>query len=87
MADLNKEELGAVDGLAEPAEKECEMLRKNEGQDEALEVEEEEKKEEEPKLPKLSAAEFRVYNSMAEHMDYFVRSAFPFIQSQLVIIC
>ena len=23
-------------------------------------------------LPKLSAAEFRVYNSMAEHMEYFV---------------
>ncbi|KAG9232454.1 hypothetical protein BJ875DRAFT_345808, partial [Amylocarpus encephaloides] len=26
---------------------------------------------EEEKLPKLSAAEFRVYNSMAEHMDYY----------------
>jgi hypothetical protein len=24
-------------------------------------------------LPKLSAAEFRVYNRMAEHMDLFVR--------------
>jgi hypothetical protein len=28
---------------------------------------------EEHKLPKLSLAEFRVYNSMAEHMEYFVR--------------
>ncbi|PMD43322.1 hypothetical protein L207DRAFT_388044, partial [Hyaloscypha variabilis F] len=28
-------------------------------------------KKEEPKLPKLSAAEFRAYNSMAEHMEYF----------------
>lgn len=29
---------------------------------------------EEKVLPKLSAAEFRVYNRMAEHMDLFVRS-------------
>lgn len=29
---------------------------------------------EEPKLPKLSAAEFSQYNRMAEHMDYFVSS-------------
>lgn len=28
--------------------------------------------EEEKVLPKLSAAEFRVYNRMAEHMDLFV---------------
>jgi hypothetical protein len=27
---------------------------------------------EEPALPKLSAADFRIYNSMAEHMEYFV---------------
>jgi hypothetical protein len=32
----------------------------------------EEKKEEVKALPKLSAAEFRVYNRMAEHMDMFV---------------
>jgi hypothetical protein len=24
-------------------------------------------------LPKMSAAEFRIYNRMAEHMDLFVR--------------
>ena len=30
-------------------------------------------KKEEQDLPKLSAAEFRVYNRMAEHMDMFVR--------------
>lgn len=29
--------------------------------------------EEQKELPKLSAAEFRVYNRMAEHMDMFVR--------------
>lgn len=33
----------------------------------------EEKKEEVKALPKMSAAEFRVYNRMAEHMDMFVR--------------
>jgi hypothetical protein len=31
-----------------------------------------EEKQEEEVLPKLSAAEFRVYNRMAEHMDMFV---------------
>jgi hypothetical protein len=35
---------------------------------------EEVQKEEEAKaLPKLSREEFRAYNSMAEHMNYFVR--------------
>jgi hypothetical protein len=29
--------------------------------------------EQQKELPKLSAAEFRVYNRMAEHMDMFVR--------------
>ena len=31
--------------------------------------------EQQTELPKLSAAEFRVYNRMAEHMDLFVRFA------------
>lgn len=34
----------------------------------------EQKKDVEEKLPKLSAQEFRLYNSMAEHMDMFVRT-------------
>ncbi|KAF8865912.1 hypothetical protein BDZ45DRAFT_579525 [Acephala macrosclerotiorum] len=38
--------------------------------DKKEEVKTEETKEE-PPLPKLSAADFRVYNSMAEHMEYF----------------
>ena len=29
--------------------------------------------EQQKELPELSAAEFRVYNRMAEHMDMFVR--------------
>ena len=29
----------------------------------------------EPQLPQLSPSDFRVYNSMAEHMDYFVGHA------------
>jgi hypothetical protein len=69
MADLNKEELDPVDRTSKPAEKECDMLGKTEElKDEVVE----EKQEEEPSLPKLSAAEFRAYNSMAEHMEYFV---------------
>jgi len=38
----------------------------------AKEAKEEGKEEEKKALPKLSAAEFRVYNRMAEHMDMFV---------------
>jgi hypothetical protein len=74
MADLSKEEFGEVERLLEPAEKECEILGKNEAREEALKEEQVEEKKEEPKLPKLSAAEFRTYNSMAEHMEYFVSS-------------
>jgi len=73
MADLNKEELAEVDRLAKPAENECEMLGKSEAMKEEVPVE---ANREEPKLPKLTAAEFRAYNSMAEHMEYFV-SLFP----------
>ena len=77
MAGLNKGELENVDRMAEPAEKECEILGKNEMREDVLKEEEkEEEEEDEPKLPKLSAAEFRAYNSMAEHMEYFVRSDF-----------
>jgi len=76
MTDLSKESLEEVDRLAEPAEPcEEEILGKNEGREKALKDVEAESKKEEPMLPKLSAADFRVYNSMAEHMEYFVRSA------------
>ncbi|KAG4027783.1 hypothetical protein MFRU_027g00720 [Monilinia fructicola] len=75
-----------IDRLKEPANKEADILEKNDGRDEALNVirtgekkvannegwEEDNKKEKkEEALPKLSAADFRVYNSMAEHMEYF----------------
>lgn len=36
-------------------------------------------------LPKLSASEFRLYNGMAEHMDYFVSSPQSFVKSQQVL--
>lgn len=39
----------------------------------AAETKKEEKKAE-PELPKLSAADFKIYNGMSEHMDAFVRS-------------
>ena len=63
MADLKQEQVDEVNRPAEPASKEAEILGCNQ------EVE-----KEEVKLPKLSAAEFRTYNSMAEHMEYFVSS-------------
>ena len=77
MTDLRAEELGEVERLAEPAGPcEEEMLGKNEGREEALASADAAKEAEqgEKKLPKLSAAEFRAYNSMAEHMEYFVSS-------------
>jgi hypothetical protein len=73
MTDLKTEELGEVERLAEPAGPcEGEMLGKNAAREGALEDKAAEGKNEEPILPKLSAAEFRAYNSMAEHMEYFV---------------
>jgi hypothetical protein len=71
MTDLKADELGEVERLAEPSGPcEGEMLGKNGGREEALQDAAVAKEEE--KLPKLSAAEFRAYNSMAEHMEYFV---------------
>ncbi|PQE22223.1 Neutrophil cytosol factor 2 protein [Rutstroemia sp. NJR-2017a WRK4] len=77
MTDANLPESARedIERLAEPAEKEAEILCKNEPREEALkesakeETPKEEKKEE--PLPKLSAADFQVYNSMADHMEYF----------------
>jgi hypothetical protein len=74
MADLNQEQIDEVNRLAEPASKEADILGCNEARKEA----EKEVEEEEVKLPKLSAADFRTYNSMAEHMEYFV--SFPSIR-------
>ncbi len=79
MTDLKVEE--ELDRLAQPGATEAQILECNEGRQAALKevntvaAQKEEKKEEEVKLPKLSAADFRVYNSMAEHMEYFVRLA------------
>lgn len=77
MTDPKTEEtiLPHTEPLAGPASAENEILGANEGREEALKETEEVKKEdknEEEKLPKLSAADFAVYNSMAEHMEYFV---------------
>ncbi|TVY16065.1 hypothetical protein LARI1_G003808 [Lachnellula arida] len=75
MADMAKEDTAEVNRLAEPREKENEILAGNPARDAALKKAEEAKVED--KLPKLSAAEFRVYNSMAEHMEYFVPRPLP----------
>ncbi|KAF4635909.1 hypothetical protein G7Y89_g2180 [Cudoniella acicularis] len=50
---------------------EAKILEGNEAREEAVKAVEKEEQKEEVQLPKLSAAEFRVYNSMAEHMEYF----------------
>lgn len=55
---------------------ETKILEENKVREEAVKTIEKEEKKEEPALPKLSAAEFRAYNSMAEHMEYFVSLIF-----------
>lgn len=80
MADLKQEEMcDTINKLAEPASAQSQILEKNEVREEAVKEMKAEAskvpvKKEEVKLPKLSAAEFRAYNSMAEHMEYFVRA-------------
>jgi len=74
MADMSAENKLEADRFAQPAEEECEILKGNEVREEALNAKkhvEESKAPVEEKLPKLSMADFRVYNSMAEHMEYF----------------
>ena len=77
MAELKQEEIcEEVERLSKPASSEAEILNGEKGPE--VKPEETDKKEvveekKEEKLPKLSAAEFRAYNSMAEHMEYFVR--------------
>lgn len=83
MSDLSKEQQEEVDRLVQPAEEcEREMLGKNEGRDKAPEdAAGTVTKEEEVKLPKLSASDFRTYNSMAEHMEYYVGTLYSLIMS------
>ena len=38
---------------------------------------------EEETLPKLSMADFRIYNSVAEHMDYFVGISIDYVMAAL----
>jgi hypothetical protein len=75
MSDLKKEEMAGVERLAEPAAKEAEIPGGSKAREEAVKAkeEEQEKGKEEVKLPKLSAADFKTYNSLAERMEYFVR--------------
>lgn len=75
MADMKKEEQESVERLSQPSSKENEILEGNSAREEALK--DVKKAKEEEKLPKLSAAEYRVYNSMADNMEYFVSLPFP----------
>lgn len=84
MADLSPESQEEVARLAEPCESEADILKGSEARESAVEGKQKEVNEsadvesskglqkEEEKLPKLSAADFKIYNHMAEHMDYFV---------------
>ena len=75
MADIGEEYKKDLDKMAEPAESESEILGDNSVKREALDTKKEIQASTAPKeekLPKLSLADFRVYNSMSEHMEYFV---------------
>ena len=64
------------EALAEPVSAEAAIPGDGIGKEEALKnVEDEKEKLEavEEMLPKLSASDFRVYNHMAENMNYYVR--------------
>ncbi|PBP16736.1 hypothetical protein BUE80_DR012594 [Diplocarpon rosae] len=78
MADSKQQEMCAeVERLAKSPSAENEMLNGKQGEDIVVEegsgrsIKREEEQEMEEEWPKLSAEEFRAYNSMAEHMDYF----------------
>lgn len=61
--------------INQPAETEAEILQEPESRAQAVQKKkdvENSKELQAEKLPKLSAADFRVYNSMADHMEYFV---------------
>ena len=78
MTDLNAENkaIEEVERLAKPAMTEQEILSEPCMRKDAAKQKEEVERSNvsvDEKLPKLSAADFRVYNSMAEHMEYFVR--------------
>lgn len=71
------EALKAVEPMAAPAAAEAEILGVNEDREKALKEGEKDSAQEQDegleKLPPLSAADFKIYNSMADHMEYFVR--------------
>jgi len=82
MAELSAEKkvVEEIDRLTKSKECEDEILSEPSSRKEAVEQTVEIKNSHVPKeekLSKLGAAEFKVYNSMAEHMEYFVRMAMP----------
>jgi hypothetical protein len=69
MSSTSAEMGSSLNKMAEPAAAEA-------GSSKPAETKKEEKKAE-PELPKLSAADFKIYNSMSENMDHFVHSPPP----------
>jgi hemerythrin-like domain-containing protein len=73
MSDLDLQCKGDTEQLAKAAESEAQILEGN-ARDEAAESKkqvEASNASKEEKLPKLSSKDFQIYNSMAEHMEYF----------------
>jgi len=70
MSDMDAESKAAVNEINKPAKTEAEILKEPPAQT----VEKKDAEPEVEKLPKLSASDFRAYNTMAEHMEYFVRA-------------
>lgn len=68
MAHINGEGKSSLDHMAESPSIEADLVNglKLGG------VEQHAEEKQEPKLPPLSAADWKAYNSMAEHMEYFV---------------
>lgn len=74
MADLENEAQAAVNSMAGDPCDEAQILNGKEGPKDTITTPVE-TKEPEQSLPKLSPADFKIYNNMAEHMDYFVSFA------------
>jgi len=74
MSDLNSQCNKDTERLAKAVESEAQNLEGNAAREEAVKSKNDIESSESPpkeKLPKLSSREFQIYNSMAEHMDYF----------------
>jgi hemerythrin-like domain-containing protein len=74
MSDLNTQCKDDAERSVKTAKSEAQILEGNTARDEVVDSKKDAEEcaaPKEEKLPKLSSREFQIYNSMAEHMDYF----------------